>query len=275
MRKGSHHTQATKQKLSVSRPGWRHSEEAKRKISLARIGKKHSEFSKRKMALASTGKKHTKETKQKLSLWHKGKESYFKGKRHSLATRQRLSLSHKGQPSSMKGKHHSLEAKQKLSQALQGRRLSRETKQKMSKSYIERLRSGAIPNLKRFGNKLEQKLWLLLEELWPGRFIFNTRLYTIGLKIPDFIGTYENIAVEAFGTYWHGKARTGRSRYQEEQRRIRYFRKHGYRTVIFWEDEINKLIVDKRLTNQLTTKPTVGVSNENSKEETEETRCAV
>ncbi len=38
-----------------------------------------------------------------------------------------------------------------------------------------------------------------------------------------------------FGNYWHGEERTGRTRKQEENQRIKHFAKYGYKTLIIWE----------------------------------------
>ena len=54
---------------------------------------------------------------------------------------------------------------------------------------------------------------------------------------PDFTSTNgENVVIEVLGEYWHGKNRT---KEQEESRIKNHYSNHGYKCIIFWENELN------------------------------------
>lgn len=74
----------------------------------------------------------TEETRQKLSESHKGKPGYWRGKHFSEAHLNKLSESHKGKPSNRRGVHLSDETKRKISEVQKGKKLSEETKRKLS-----------------------------------------------------------------------------------------------------------------------------------------------
>ena len=74
----------------------------------------------------------TEETRQKLSESHKGKPGYWCGKHFSEAHLKKLSEAKKGKPSNRRGVHLSDETKRKISEVQKGKKLSEETKQKLS-----------------------------------------------------------------------------------------------------------------------------------------------
>lgn len=86
MRKGTHHLEESKRKLSEINKGKILSEEHKRKISEAIKGEKNHNW----------GKPRSEETKRKISKFHKG----MLGKYHSDETRRRISEANKGKKSS-------------------------------------------------------------------------------------------------------------------------------------------------------------------------------
>ena len=47
--------------------------------------------------------------------------------------------------------------------------------------------------------------------------------------------------IEFFGSFWHSKKWTDRTKRQEEERRIKHFAKYGYKTLIIWEHELKNL----------------------------------
>lgn len=54
--------------------------------------------------------------------------------------------------------------------------------------------------------------------------------------------------IEFFGNYWHSQNFTGVSEVIQEQQRINLYKKHGYQTLIIWEDEFkNKRKLEKKL----------------------------
>jgi hypothetical protein len=140
---GKKHSEETKQLISKSSKNRIVSQETKDKISKALIGK--------------TGRKFTKEHREKLSKSHKGKilteqhkNSIAKahiGKKASLETKKKLSKSKKGENNywyGKKGKNHpaygkvmSEKTKKLLFKANKGKIVSKEVKEKMSKSRKE------------------------------------------------------------------------------------------------------------------------------------------
>ena len=119
-------------------------EETKKKISDAlmgqespRKGKTHSEESKKKMSEAkkgkpsnNKGKSMSEEQKKKISDALMGQESPRKGKTHSEESKKKISLTRKGQ----KMKPMSEEHKRKISDANKGRKLSEESRKKISEA---------------------------------------------------------------------------------------------------------------------------------------------
>ena len=112
--KGKHHSEETKKKISVANKGKHLSDQTKQKISESISGEKHPMF----------GKHHSEETKKKLSESLKG---LFSGEKHPMF-----------------GKHHSEESKKKISEKQKGKKLSEETRRKMSKTRINGKQSKKI-----------------------------------------------------------------------------------------------------------------------------------
>jgi hypothetical protein len=86
-RKGTHHSQESKQKMSIARTCITQSEETKKKLSIAGLGNKNC-----------LGYKHSTETKQKMSNSKKKENNSFYGKQHSNETKQKISELKKGKP---------------------------------------------------------------------------------------------------------------------------------------------------------------------------------
>jgi len=101
--------------------GKRHSEKSKRKMSEAKMGHLVSMATRRKISKSKIGIPHSEETKRKISKGNIGK--------HNLSKEQRRKISE-----ALKGIPKSEEHKRKLSEANMGKRLSEETKQKISKA---------------------------------------------------------------------------------------------------------------------------------------------
>lgn len=159
MRKGSHHSEESRRRLSEANKGEKNpnygkprSLETRRKISEANKGKTHSLESRRKMSLLAKerfkdprnhpmyGKYHSEEAKKKIS--RKGEMHYNYGKHPPVETRKKMSEAQKGRVFSVEsrrkmskvrkgrftGKHnsfygkcHTEESKQKISNALMGK----------------------------------------------------------------------------------------------------------------------------------------------------------
>jgi hypothetical protein len=113
LRVGLKFSEEHRRKMGESRKGKYHSEEIKRKMKETHKGKKHSEESKRKMSESKIGKKRSPFTEE-----HKTKISEFQ------STRIR--------------KPHSEETKQKISNQRKGKTHTKETRQKMKESALNR-----------------------------------------------------------------------------------------------------------------------------------------
>lgn len=67
-----HHSEETKEKISVKRKGMKHTEKSKRKMSASRKNKPKSEETKRKMSISQIGKYVSEESRRRMSDSHKG-----------------------------------------------------------------------------------------------------------------------------------------------------------------------------------------------------------
>lgn len=106
-------------KMLIALKGRQLSSEHKENISLALSGENAPWY----------GKKHTLCTRQKISLGISGKNNPMYGKKHTVQTRKIMSIRSLGK----KKQPQSLEHRTNISLALTGKRLSKETKEKLSK----------------------------------------------------------------------------------------------------------------------------------------------
>ena len=99
--------------------------------------------------------------------------------------------------------------------------------------------SSIVKGLRASPNRAESRLYELLQEVATDKFVMNThaRKVVAGCT-PDILSKKGKVAVEMFGTYWHGKERTGRSKFEEERHRCNILAKEDYTTIIVWEDEL-------------------------------------
>lgn len=92
-------------------------------------------------------------------------------------------------------------------------------------------------------NKTEFKLWKILG---PSFEYTGNGSKTVNGKRPDFINEASRIIVELYGLYWHRDDTLAKT-----IDRINTFAKAGYRTLIVWEDEVNKPLLIRRKLLQL------------------------
>ena len=148
--------------LSEGGDGVLPSEETRRKMSKSHKGKippnkgiPMSEEQKKKLSESLKGRNvwnkgipMSEETKKKLSESHKGQIPPNKGKHHTEESKKKMSESLKGLFSGEKhpffGKHHTEESKKKISEKQKGKKLSEETRRKMSKARINGKQSKKI-----------------------------------------------------------------------------------------------------------------------------------
>lgn len=92
--------------------------------------------------------------------------------------------------------------------------------------------------------KPERRLRNRLNCLFPGEYKFvGDGTIFIDYKCPDFININgQKKIIEMFGDYWHGEERTGRTKVQEKNQRIKHFAKYGFKTLIVWESELKNIL---------------------------------
>ena len=154
-RKGIKQTEEANHKKSETMKNYWSLPDRRREQSERFKGRKHSDESRRKMSEATKGeknhrygKKHSEETRRKMSETHKGEKNYFYGKTHSTEVRRRMSENGKNNPLFIearrkatkaaaeynKGRKYPVEHRENISKALTGRKLSLESRRKMSAS---------------------------------------------------------------------------------------------------------------------------------------------
>ena len=79
----------------------------------------------------------------------------------------------------------------------------------------------------------------------PYQYTGNMYTGLFGNKVPDFIKDIDKVVVEVNGNYWHSKKKTGRTKEQEEQNQIEYYRKYGYSCIVIWEHELKQMSEDE------------------------------
>lgn len=106
------------------------------------LGTHHSPATRRKISEAKKGHTVSSETRRKLSESHKGAKSPWYGKHLSPETRRKISEANKGANSPNFGKHLSSETRLKMSESHKGHAVGHETRRKIS----EALKGANNPN---------------------------------------------------------------------------------------------------------------------------------
>jgi len=199
----------------------------------------HSEESRRKISESNKGRVVSKETRKKLSLANKGKKHFI-----SKIARAKMVKAHLGKPGAcgMLGKCHSEESKKKISKQL--KKIWQNLDYRKEQQKIMHLACNIKPN------QPEKRLRRELNKLFPKEYKYvGAGAFWIGIKNPDFINVNsQKKIIELFGDYWHGFTKTGRTKTQEENQRVKHFAKYGYETLIIWECELQNIKqLEKRL----------------------------
>ena len=241
------HTKETRQLLSTIKTGTHLSAETRQKLSYINTGRKHepqSESAKEAIRQARLGSKASPETKEKLRLSHLGKKPSEKAVQ--LAT-DRLNAMWRNSEyrNRILTTLHSPENKDKAIQAIIKSRTgvprSKSTRDKISASlmghpFSEATRKKWMISMQKAlhmqPNQSEQRLYALLDELYPDQWAFvGDWSMVIAGKNPDFVNVNgRKLIIELFGDYWH--------KGQNPQDRINTFAVFGFHTLVIWESEL-------------------------------------
>ena len=276
-------SEETKQKISLSLKGHLVSKETRDKIGLATKGRHLSEEVKRKLSEKMRGEnsvyfgKHiTEETRCKLRLLNLGKKLSAETKRKislgnigrvcSEETRKKIGLANS---IALKGKHYSKRTKEhclNLSKSLMGRKLSEESKRKVSETKKSQHLHWSEDHKKKLSviskklwnnldyarrctnikenspNQAEIKLQGLLNSLFPNEYKFvGDNKIRIDSFCPDFVNCNgQKKIIELFGERWHSTPESIKA----DKRRIETYSKYGYKTLIVWSQELYKNIIN-------------------------------
>lgn len=190
------------------------------------------------------GKHCTKDTKNKISEskkgyipWNKGKKMWEKkshpslGKSRSWETKEKIGKKSKElwikNPTSngMSGKHHTNEAKMKIGKSNKGRTHIQ------TESTLKKI----LASVQNSPNKSEKLLDDILQDIFSHEYKFvGDGNCIIGGKCPDFLNINgKKKLIELFGKHWHKEF--------EINKRINFFKKFGFDTLIIWEEELKNL----------------------------------
>jgi len=258
---GKQHTDETKQKISMANMGNKNpmvgktyeefygekkANEIKEKLVTAKIGYYPSPESlfKKGMIPWNIGIPRRPETIEKIKETKRINNipSAFKGKTHTDEANEKNRLAHLG-------KTMSEETKKKMSLSALGKTKSKEWKEKIAESHRENWKdadfrdrriSEIFEAFKIAPNKTEQKLDDIIQSCIPNEYQFcGNGDVVLGGKVPDWINCNgKKKLIEMFGTYWHGKKRTGKTRKEAENERKIHFKQYGFDTLIIWENKI-------------------------------------
>jgi len=130
----------------------------------------------------------------------------------------------------MKGKHHTKSSLKKISKAIKKLWKIEGNRDKFIKSQ----RKG----MQIYPNKPEKLVKKLLNTISKDyKYVGNGSFIIDGFN-PDFANINgKKKLIELFGTYWHKRPEV----INRDIRRIRSYKKYGYKTLIIWEHELNNL----------------------------------
>jgi len=190
------------------------------------------------------GRHHSDETKKKLSKSKQGMNHPFYGKKRPEHSKI---MSGRGNP--MYGKHRSSDVKRRISQT---KKLKFQLDPDYGKISSEG-RQNILRGLIKKPTKPEKTLINIIKKYTVAyRYTGDGSFILAGLN-PDFIhNNGEKIAVEVFGDYWHSPLlRPNIPFHQTLQGRREFFKKHGWKLVVFWESELKKPNVETLVLRRL------------------------
>jgi len=258
---GKHHTEETRKKISKANTGKKSSIAGKTFEDF--YGEERARKIKNKQSKAKEGYIPSLET-----MFKKGHKTWNKGIPRRPETLEKIKKTRRinNKPSAFKGKTHTDEAKEKMRRVKLGKKHTEETKKKMSAIHIGKTKSKAsreklskthkekwknpefrdrriheiFEAFRIAPNKTEHKLDNIIQNTIPNEYKFcGGGDVVLGGKVPDWINCNgKKRLIELFGTYWHGKKRTGKTRKEAEDERKTYFKKYGFNTLIIWENQV-------------------------------------
>ena len=161
----------------------------------------------------------------------KGSNNGMSGKRHSEKTRRKMNISHGGEGIF---KHerlpHCIDCGVKLGDYRSKRCKSCRAKEQHRNNEF---------NYNRTPNKPEKSLNKLLNKILPKEYKYTgNNEIIIGTFNPDFINVNgQKKIIELYGDYWHNLP----NNIKRNKRRIKTYKKYGYKTLIIWEYELKNL----------------------------------
>ncbi|MFH1376392.1 MAG: NUMOD3 domain-containing DNA-binding protein [Candidatus Woesearchaeota archaeon] len=236
-------------------------EELKRRLSKIHRGKIIKEETRRKISNTLKGRKASKERIEKLKEFYKIHGCSNRGRKHTEKTRKKISESGKGRipwnknkkcfykikiSKKLKGRKLSLETRKKMSIAFKGRIMSKEAKEKMSiaKKGVPlsfEHRKKIMESQRRCPNKFEKTcIKLFKENNLPLEYVgdYRNKKFFIGGKVPDFVSTNnKKVIIEVFHDYFKIRQYGSVENYKKERKKI--FFEYGWNTLFFTYYEIN------------------------------------
>lgn len=232
----------------------------KKLSGLGRSGEKHHMFGKpawnkglKGVQIAwNKGKMCSQETKNNISKSRNGKGigriPWNKGLTKETDARVKMiSTSTKGRTAWNRNKLWSEDVKVKMRKP---RKNTEKMKWPRSEEHIKIILKN--PLMRGRPNKEEKALFERVQFISPNNYTLNVKgdILVIGNKVPDIVNINgQKKLVELFGDFYHGEKRTGRTKEQEETKRIDHFKKFGWDTLIVWGHELKNLQkLDSKLT---------------------------
>lgn len=207
------------------------------------FGKKHTKKTRKKISAMATGRIISQETRDKISKTNSGKrcgkenpmygkEGYWKDKHLSDDTKKKISKKLKGDKHPNFNKHLTDEHKLKISLSNIGKKVSKETKKKMSLNMIDRISKNPEEFFKKMSPKFSKghrRIETILKDN-SVNFIHEYKIlsYSIDIFLPDY-----NVCLEIDGEYWHSFP----EKKKFDKNRDKKIKELGYKVIRLWHNK--------------------------------------
>lgn len=247
MVKGSHHSEESKRKLSISLQQSPRAIETRQILNITNTGRHRSEETRRKMSLAHAGIPRSDEIRRNISLGVQQSPKCIEARRKLwlITTGKPKSEEHKRKQSIiMSGRTLSEEHKYKISLSNKGKHLSEATKQKLRVAGRKRWRNPeyvakVIKGWHIRPTKPELQLKAILDEHFP-EFKYNGD-YSLGIilggMIPDFISMNGRKEVIELFSYHHTN-KIVKNWKNTELGKIMLYKAIGFHCLVIWQKEL-------------------------------------